>query len=166
MKNIRNILSHYKQIDGKPVISVNECLIEAAEQILKELKEPYFVELDKKYKATTLETTVVDAIKYLKGKNILPVLNKDKQVIGVISVKHLPDILCSKKMSNNAVLKDFKKLFDLDGYLFFKPEISKNDLSTVVEHNKLTGKIIKGFIFTIDGTSKGKFISMMDIQDI
>ena len=164
MKNIRNILSHYKQINGNPVIYVNQCLIDAAEQILKELKEPYFVELDKKCKTVTLDTKVIDAIKYLKGKNVLPILNNEKQVVGIISVEHLPDILCSKKMSDNAALKDFKKLFGLDYYLYSKPEISKKELKEIIEHDKLTGKMVKCFIFTNDGTNKGKFVSIINAQ--
>lgn len=72
LRNIRNTLSHTKQINGQDVITVNECLILFAENVLKELREPKLVECDKKYKTVSLDDTVDIALNLLKQKELFP----------------------------------------------------------------------------------------------
>lgn len=162
MKNIRNILSHYKQINGEPVFIVNDCLIKASEQILRELKEPHFIVLEKQ-KTASYDTLITDVLKMLKAQTLVPILNPKRQIVGVVSANHLPEILCSKKMSDTATLKDFKKLFGIDDYLYSKPEVTKQELQQIVQDNQLVGNHVAGFIFTETGNSKETFIGIIKI---
>lgn len=159
LRNIRNTLSHAKQINGQDIITVNDCFIKFAAALLLELRQPQLIEYDKKYKAITLNDTIEQLIKSIKSKRDVPVIDVNKKVIGIITPDEFFDIMCSKKYSPTAKLSEFKKHIKLDGYAFAKPMITQKELSEIIEENKMLGIRIQGVILTDTGLNTGKFVS-------
>ena len=163
LRNIRNTLSHAKQINGQDIITVNECFIMFAETLLKELREPQLLEYDKKYKTLTLENSVEDLTKIIKTKKYAPVIDTKKQVIGIVTPDEFFEILCSKKYAKDTQLKEFKKHITLDGYVFINAEIKQKNIAKIIDEAKLVGQYVRGLIITDNGTKTGKFISFVRI---
>ena len=163
LRNIRNTLSHAKQINGQDIITVNDCFIKFAETLLQELRQPQSVEHGKKYKTVTLNDTMESLIKSIKSKREVPVVDANKKVIGVVTPNEFFDMMCSKKYALNATLSDFKKHINLDGYAFAKPMITQRELAEIIEEHALLGIRIKGVILTDTGLNTGKFVSYIKI---
>ena len=163
LRNIRNTLSHAKQINGQDIITVNDSFIQFAEALLLELKQPQIIEIDKKYKTVTLNDTVDTLVKVMKSKRDVPVLDTNKKVIGVLSPDEFFDISCSKKYAPTAKLSEFKKHVKIDGRAFAKPMITQKELANIIEEYRMIGVKIYGIILTEDGTKSGKFISYIKV---
>lgn len=161
LRNIRNTLSHTKQINGQDVITVNECLILFAENVLKELREPKLVECDKKYKTVSLDDTVDIALKLVKTKRIVPVVDNKKQIIGIITPKEMVDILCSKKYSATAQISEFKKHIKTDGIVFRQTSVTERELQVIIDEHLLLGEKICAVIITENGTKTGKLVGIV-----
>lgn len=163
LRNIRNTLSHAKQINGQDIITVNDCFIQFAEALLLELKQPQLIEYDKKYKTVTLNDTIETLSKVIKSKREVPVVDTNKKVLGIITPNEFFDIMCSKKYSLTAKLSEFKKNIKLDGYAFSKPLITQTELGNIIDEYQMIGIRIRGIILTEDGTKSGKFVSYIKI---
>lgn len=124
IRNIRNLLSHVDcKIEGKAAIEINENIIEKFKEIISYLENPplvasrYITEMF----VVDLEEKLEKLIKIMNEKKIshVPVLDKDKKLIGVFSENTIFSKLSEDEIieiGKEYKVKDYEKYIKLENH--------------------------------------------------
>ena len=124
IRNIRNLISHVEcKIEGKAAIEINENIIEKFKEIISYLENPplvtsrYITEMF----VVDLEEKLEKLIKVMNEKKIshVPVLDKDKKLIGVFSENTIFSKLSEDEIieiGKEYKVKDYEKYIKLENH--------------------------------------------------
>ena len=124
IRNIRNLISHVEcKIEGKAAIEINENIIEKFKEIINYLENPplvtsrYITEMF----VVDLEEKLEKLIKVMNEKKIshVPVLDKDKKLIGVFSENTIFSKLSEDEIieiGKEYKVKDYEKYIKLENH--------------------------------------------------
>ena len=113
---IRNCLSH-DVIDSNYPFIVSKACLDLLESYLKEINESAFsfAKRGKDAICVNLNATIKDAVSILSKYNYsyLPVLNENKEVIGIVSGDSIIDLINKGTIDFNSFVKDHLSIFSI-----------------------------------------------------
>ena len=172
-RTVRNNLAH-NQVDGDYAVYVSSAVLDKLNQMIEKMTENVANKMTplSKLQVAYLNTSIKEIVEIYQNYNysVVPVLNKEKQVIAVINEKSIlsicSNLLKEHKEINNLLVKDFLKEFDTNNnskqYFLFKP---RNELlyktrlifSEMRQDNKRCGAIF----ITENGKNNEKLLGIL-----